>query len=465
MDKVAKWMSGEGLTAGVEQVRAWVVANVLTVATLGQIVALVAAFALARMLAPAIRAWLDAKLIARVSEPRLKRIAYALLGLTLPMIWLVLQWLAIQVEAYAGWPYPLLKVAVSLVAAWIVIHLTANLVRDPVWSKIVAFAVWTVAALNILGILDDAIAFLDGLAFSLGKIRVSALAAIKAALLMAILLWAASWFSAFVERRLQGLPRLAPSVQLLFGKLFKISLFVVAVLIALGSIGIDITALAVFTGAVGVGIGFGLQSMVSNFVAGVILLVERSLKIGDFIELPSGVRGEVREINIRNTVVTTNDSIDIIVPNSEFVNGTVTNWTFHEVYRRIRVPFGVAYGTDKQLVRKAGLEAAAAVEHTLRGHPKREAQVWLVGFGDNCLNFELVVWLAPEAVKRPAAVNAAYCWELESALSRYGIEIPFPQRDLHIRSSTPLRIDGGEEPAERAHEPMGSDGDVRQLLP
>src|SRR5512132_40491 len=465
MDKVAKWISGERLTAGAEEIRAWVVANVFTDTTLAQIVALAVAFVLARMLAPTIRAWFDAKLIARLSEPRLKRIAYTLLGLTLPMVWLVLQWLSMEVEAYAGWPYPLLKVAVSLVAAWIVIRFTASLVRDPVWSTTVAFAAWTVAAFNILGILDDAIRFLDGLAFSFGKIRVSALAAIKAALLLAVLLWAAKWLSAFVERRLQGLPRLTPSVRLLFGQLFKIGLFAVAFLIALGSIGIDITALAVFTGAVGVGIGFGLQSMVSNFVAGVILLVERSLKIGDFIELPSGVRGEVREINIRNTVVTTNDSIDIIVPNSEFVNGTVTNWTFHEVYRRIRVPFGVAYGTDKQLVRKAGLEAAAAVEHTLRGHPKREAQVWLVGFGDNSLNFELVVWLTPEAVKRPSAVNAAYCWELESALSRYGIEISFPQRDLHIRSSTPLRIDGGEEPAERAHEPMGSDGDVRQLLP
>jgi small-conductance mechanosensitive channel len=101
----------------------------------------------------------------------------------------------------------------------------------------------------------------------------------------------------------------------------------------------------------------------------------------------------------------------------------------------------------------------------LRGHPKREAQVWLVGFGDNCLNFELVVWLAPEAVKRPAAVNAAYCWELESALSKYGIEIPYPQRDLHIRSSTSLRIDGGAEPAELARERMGSEGHVRELLP
>ena len=153
------------------------------------------------------------------------------------------------------------------------------------------------------------------------------------------------------------------------------------------------------------------------------------------------MRGEVREVNIRNTVISTNDNIDIIVPNSEFVNGTVTDWTFRDAYRRLRIPFGVAYGTDKELG-KAGLEAAASVEHTLTGQPRWEPQIWLVGFGDSSLNFELVVWLTPTAVKRPAAVNAAYCWTLETALRRHGIEIPFPQRDLHIRTAAPLRIDG-----------------------
>ncbi|MBK8174727.1 MAG: mechanosensitive ion channel [Rhodospirillales bacterium] len=283
-------------------------------------------------------------------------------------------------------------------------------------------------------------AVLDGVAFDVGKVHISALAVIKAGLLLAFLLWGANRLSVLVDRRLAAFPRLTPSVLLLFGKLFKLSLFAIAVLVALGSVGIDITALAVFTGAIGVGIGFGLQSIVSNFVAGIILLVERSLKIGDFVEVSSGARGVVREINIRNTVITTNDNIDIIVPNSEFVNGTVTNWTFGDAYRRIRVPFGVAYASDKEIVRKAGLEAAAAVDFTLTDQPRRAPQVWLVNFGDSSLNFELVVWINPDAVKRPAAVNAAYCWALHTALEKYGIEIPFPQRDLHIRSTIPLDV-------------------------
>jgi len=173
---------------------------------------------------------------------------------------------------------------------------------------------------------------------------------------------------------------------------------------------------------------------VNNFVAGLILLFEKSLKVDDFVELASGVVGRVREINFRSTRITTNDNIDILVPNSEFVNGRLTNWTLDEEYRRIHIPFGVAYGSNKDLVCKAGIEAAAAVPHTLTDVPEHEPQVWFVGFGDSSLNFELVVWLTPSAVRRPAAVMADYLWELHSALERHAIEVPFPQRDVHLKS-------------------------------
>jgi small-conductance mechanosensitive channel len=204
--------------------------------------------------------------------------------------------------------------------------------------------------------------------------------------------------------------------------------------VALAAIGLDLTKIAIFASALGVGIGFGLQTVVNNFISGLILLFERSLKIGDFVELESGVTGEVTDISIRATRVTTNDNIDILVPNSEFVNGRVTSWTLREITRRIRLPFGVAYGVDKELVKKAALEAAAAVPFTVATGGPRRPQVWLVGFGDSSLDFELVLWLTADAVKRPGAVQAAYYWALEDALRAYGIEIPFPQRDLHVRS-------------------------------
>lgn len=208
----------------------------------------------------------------------------------------------------------------------------------------------------------------------------------------------------------------------------------VGLLVAIASIGIDLTKFAMFASALGIGVGFGLQNLISNFTAGIMLLFEKTLKVGDFVELESGVTGEVKEINIRSTLITTNDNIDIIVPNSEFVAGRVTNWTMRDTIRRVKIGFGVAYGTDKELVRKAVLEAAERVPHTLDDGSHKPPQVWLTEFGDSALNFELVVWLKPEAVSRPSAVKAAFMWEIHTSLEEYDIEIPFPQRDLHIKS-------------------------------
>jgi small-conductance mechanosensitive channel len=211
-------------------------------------------------------------------------------------------------------------------------------------------------------------------------------------------------------------------------------LLVVGVLIALTVAGVPMRNFGLFIGALGVGLGFGLQAIFNNFVSGLIILFERSLKVGDFVELASGLHGEVRDIQIRYTRVTTNDNIDVLVPNSEFVNKQVINWTLREASRRLHVKFGVAYGTDKELVKKVGLEAAAAVPFTLAQDGKRGPQVWLTGFGDSSLDFELVIWLTAEATKRTAGVTAAYNWALHTALQKYGIEIPFPQRDLNVRS-------------------------------
>ncbi|MEW5835520.1 MAG: mechanosensitive ion channel domain-containing protein [Pseudomonadota bacterium] len=230
-------------------------------------------------------------------------------------------------------------------------------------------------------------------------------------------------------------------------------LLLVGVLMALNASGIPIAKFTVFAGALGVGLGFGLQAIFNNFVSGLILLFDRSLKVGDFVELASGVHGNVREIRIRATLITTNDDIDILVPNSEFVTGRVVNWTLREAARRLKVPFGVAYGTDKELVKKAALEAAAAVPFTLAQDGPRAPQVWLSGFGDSSLDFQLVVWLDAEATRRTGSITAAYNWALHTALEKYGIEIPFPQRDLHVRSWARRP---GPEPRDPAPDRTGS---------
>lgn len=211
-------------------------------------------------------------------------------------------------------------------------------------------------------------------------------------------------------------------------------LLVLGILLALDMAGIPIGKFTLFAGALGVGLGFGLQAIFSNFISGLILLFDRSLKIGDFVQLDQDVRGVVRAINIRSTRITTNDNIDVLVPNSEFINGRVTNWTHHSVNRRIRVPFSVAYHVDKELVKKAALEAAAQVPFTLALDGEKAPQVWLVNFGHDAVEFILAVWLTEAAARRNVAVRAAYLWELDTALKKYGIEIPYPQRDLNLRS-------------------------------
>ncbi len=217
-------------------------------------------------------------------------------------------------------------------------------------------------------------------------------------------------------------------------RLVHYTLLTVGILLALNLAGIPLGKFAVFAGAIGVGLGFGLQAIFSNFISGLILLFDRSLKVGDFVELDAGIRGTVRAINIRATRITTNDNIDVLVPNSEFVTGRVVNWTHGSESRRIRVPFGVAYGVDKELVKKAALEAAAKVPFTLAIEGDKSPQVWLTRFGDSSVEFELVVWLTDAAARRNAAIDAAYLWEIDTALKAHGIEIPFPQRDLNIRS-------------------------------
>jgi len=221
------------------------------------------------------------------------------------------------------------------------------------------------------------------------------------------------------------------------GRLTHYLIITIALFIALSSIGLDFGSVALVAGALSVGIGFGLQSIVNNFVSGLIILFEHSLRVGDYIELDNGLTGTVKAINVRSTLINTNDNIDIVVPNSEFVSTRLTNWTLNERTRRVRVPFGVAYGSDKELVRKAALEAAEEVQYTMANRRGRETDVWLTEFGDSSINFLLLVWVNRQGARRPTRCRSAYLWALETKLAEYGIEIPFPQRDLHLKSGWP----------------------------
>ena len=220
----------------------------------------------------------------------------------------------------------------------------------------------------------------------------------------------------------------------LLEKLAGYGIFIAGAMMALSAAGLNLSSLAVFAGAIGIGIGLGLQGVVKEFVSGVFLIFDRMVSVGDYVEMEGGVRGAIMEIGPRATRIRTNDNVNVLVPNSHLIEGPVTNWTLKGDTRRIHIPFSVAYGSNRAVVRDAVLEAARANPFTLPETDQRKSQVWLVGFGDSSLDFELLVWPTKEAVKRPAAMHAAYTWLIADALDAGGIEVPFPQTDLRIRS-------------------------------
>jgi small-conductance mechanosensitive channel len=208
----------------------------------------------------------------------------------------------------------------------------------------------------------------------------------------------------------------------------------IGIFMTLSVLGFSFDKLAIIVGALGVGIGFGLQSIVNNFVSGIIILFEKSLRVGDFIELPNGLLGEVREVNIRSTLIRTLDNADILVPNSDFITNQVNNWTLNDDVRRFTIPFSVAYGSDLELVKKAGLEAADKVDLTLhRANLKPDVLVSELGAsGVDCL---LSVWTEGALVKRPGLVKSTYLTAIYNSLQEHKLEIPFPQMDVHLRKS------------------------------
>ena len=247
--------------------------------------------------------------------------------------------------------------------------------------------------------------------------------------------------------------RAARSTQALYllEKLAGYGIIIAGVMLALSSAGLNLSSLAVFAGAIGIGVGLGLQGVVKEFVSGVFLIFDRMLSVGDYVEM-EGARGAIMEIGPRATRIRTNDNVNVLIPNSHLIEGPVTNWTLKGDTRRIHIPFSVAYGSDRGAVRDAVLAAAKASPFTLPETDQRKSQVWLVGFGDSSLDFELLVWPTQEAVKRPAAMHAAYTWLIADALDANGIEVPFPQTDLRIRS---LFGREGEDAIEAVHPSPG----------
>ena len=229
--------------------------------------------------------------------------------------------------------------------------------------------------------------------------------------------------------RLLRRTHLEPAMQFAVARVIGYALLGLGFYISLQMVGVNLSSLAFVAGAVGVGLGFGLQNIISNFISGLIILAERPIAIGDRVEI-GGVAGQVREISLRSTTVVTNDNMAIIVPNADFITQRVTNWSYEDPRVRFRIPFGVAYGTDLPRLRK--LMLAVADEHA-KALKDPKPELFFVGFGDSSLNFELAVW-SSDATTSPRRFRSDLFFAIEKKLRENSIEIPFPQQDLHVRT-------------------------------
>jgi len=283
----------------------------------------------------------------------------------------------------------------------------------------------------------------------------AALPAIKLSLLQLFLLvalliavfWISSRTKRFLFNRLLAQSGLDRSLQYAIAQVVSNIVLVVGIFIVLENTGIHLAALTVFAGAVGVGVGFGLQNIASNFISGLVILAERPITIGDRVEV-AGIAGQVEHIRARSTVIRTNDNIMMIVPNTKFIDSSVTNWTYGDRRVRFRIPVGVAYGSDVAKVRDLLLAVAHENPHTLK---EPAPGVLLEQFAENSIDFKLVVW-SSEMSARPSRYRSDLNFAIEKKLREARIEFPFPQRDLHIRGGV-LKVEAVEAAAPKRSSP------------
>ncbi len=330
----------------------------------------------------------------------------------------------------------LLGVSVSLASAWVAISILAALIRNHFVNRAVALSLWTIAALSILGLLDGTTRWLDSMAIVVGGLRLSLLLLLKASGLLLLTLWAAIGASNFLDRRLRRSTDLTPSIQVLIGKLIRLTLVTLAILIVLSSVGIDLSALALFSGAVGVGVGFGLQKIVSNLVSGIILLADKSIKPGDVISVGENF-GWVDAMGARYTSVVIRDGREILIPNEDLVTQRVINWSHSNERVRLDVDFGVSYASDPHKVRDIAIAAAANVERVLK---RPEPVCHLTKLNDFSLDFILRFWI-DDPVDGVTNVRGAVLLALWDAFKREGIEIPFPVRELRFPEKARVTIE------------------------
>jgi small-conductance mechanosensitive channel len=290
----------------------------------------------------------------------------------------------------------LMLVAINLTTAWFIINVITSVIRNQLVNRVVTISIWAIAALSILRLLGPVTASLDAPAVTLmvGGLRITPLLVLKTTTLLLLTLWIANAVANFIDRRVEAFTDLTPSIQVLMSKLIRIVLITLAVVIAVNSMGIDLSVLALFSGAVGVGIGFGLQKIVSNFVSGIILLADKSIKPGDIISVGDQI-GRVGIMGARYTSVDTRDGREYLIPNEDFITQQVANWSYSSDLVRLTVSFSATYDSDPRKVMELAGQAALGIERVMK---KPVPCCMVSAYGASAIEFEMWFWIRDPAV-------------------------------------------------------------------
>ena len=408
--------------------------NLLLPNNLNQIAMLIGCFAAAWLLqhwaGPKLHDWLKA----RQGWPKWRLRAAIIIHRRLRLIFLVLLvWMVTALLAQIT-IFPSRRNIVTLAGfistALLAVSFATQLVQNVILRRIVTRGLWLYVTLYYLGLVDQAAIFLDRLAINFGGFSLSALAVLKALVVTGLLLTMARVLTRHGLRRIKDNPQISPSMQVLAGKTLQISLYGFAIFTGLKAVGFDLTGFAVLSGAIGVGLGFGLQKVVSNLVSGIIILLDKSVKPGDVISL-GDTFGWINALGARYVSVVTRDGREYLIPNEDLITGQVVNWSHTDEFVRIDLNFGTSYRDDPHLVRAVAAEAAGTVLRVLKS---RQPICHITGFGGSSIDYVLRFWIK-DPVKGITNVRGAVYLALWDAFKAQGITIPFPQSEVRLLRS------------------------------
>jgi small-conductance mechanosensitive channel len=431
----------EELIAKIVEVSQLVLGYVNRPAFISQAIIIIALYLLAHGLAW----WAEPRLETRAREirgwPSVLRLVAILLRRVVWLTFVAFLTIGYVLVQSIGWPASsqLLSTVLLLALAWLVISVVSQAIRSRTLGRVFAIAGWAYVAATIFGITENVAAVLDNLGFQVSpNFRLSLLLLLKAVLLLGVIFWLAFSLGNFLDQRVQRSRELTPSLRVLTGKVLRITLIVIAAIVWLSAMQVNLTVFTVLSGAIGVGVGFGLQKVVSNLFSGVIILLDRSIKPGDTITVGETF-GWIRELRARFVSVVTRDGREYLIPNEDFITHEVINWSYSDDLVRIDVPFGASYEADPHKISAVAIEAAASVARVVEA---QKPVCWLTAFGDSSLEFLLRFWIR-DPQNGLTNVRGAVLLAVWDAFKANGIGIPYPHREVIMKTPVQVSVERG----------------------